>query len=180
MNNPPFAPQNQDVVRQIQTPLRMPGGAQRTPDIDPQQMSLVYPLSPEWLAVDMFFMQSGSQSINGAGFNWTLDGTAAGTVAPGPEPGPTTTRRYETLGVILAGGTVTPQTVNLIILNVAGGMLYRQYVLTNPGSYFWDVQLLLQDPLYLRFAVGTGGAGDTVTCYASGISSPLGVGVPAI
>lgn len=174
--------QNLDVLRQIQSPLSMPGGPQRTPSIDVTQASLVYPLNQGWLGMQQHLGYSNAVSINGAGADIRPEaGSGATFTAVGGMPTFNTWRVYDWVQVALSGGTVSPIVPTFLLQQQFGvGVWWQSGNQVNPSVMRSDGPILLQPGVGFRLTCGAGGAGDVITLRWSCRSAVEGVEIPPI
>lgn len=156
------------------------------PRLDERNLVWTYPMSPEWLAPDIFAWRIASTSINGALADVQDDGSAIALVE---DRGAVAVRRgrfYDSITLNLGGtGTVAAIACRVSIRFVDAGGVQRPYIqaqqdVANPG--IWCLGSIYVPPAaILQIAtLGNGGAGDTVNIAAHGFQQEAGLPVPMI
>ena len=149
--------------------------------IDPTQLTAVYPINPGWLSPQVV-SGSGSDSIDGS--NGAVDDTADLSTLLSSSGQPTTSdqRYYSTIRLYLSGGTVTPLSIAIQKVYASGSaiQLTPTFSLANPSDH-------TVGPFY--FEAGTicrvrchtvGGSGDAITAEFNGFKSRPGIPLPTI
>ena len=158
------------------------------PNIDTDRITWVWPASPEFLGAEWFAWRVDSADINGNVV--TIDDVGgAGNTDPtydrGQDRGVLFGRYYQSINIILSGGTVSPIVIGLRIRVIGADGVVRGYEFANESTV--NPNEVNIGPIWVPPGFGAvritnvavGGAGDTMSVRAIGQAVPAGM-PPAI
>lgn len=154
------------------------------PQVDPKQLVWTVNTDPAWLGLMPIAIRAGNVDINGASATLVDNGSGVAlTSDQNPIVVGTQGRYYQAIRIQLNGASVSPILIGIGSRYLDPNGTLRDYYhliedMTNPSQIVFGP--LYVPPLVLMFAQTfvNGGAGDTVTFAANGLSHEIGTSIP--